>query len=57
MRTFSDHIKSIIIVLLVVMLALLSGMRLMDIQVVGDENILTPENSDDAIVYKRYRYK
>ncbi len=53
MRTFSDHIKSIIIVLLVVMLALLSGMRLMDIQVVGDENILTPENSDDAIVYKR----
>ena len=42
MRSLADNIKSIIIVGIVVFLSLLSGMRLMEIQVVGDKDIKTP---------------
>ena len=42
MKGITENIKSIIIVALVVVLAVLSGMRLMEIQVVGDEDIKTP---------------
>ncbi|HRR77646.1 MAG TPA: penicillin-binding transpeptidase domain-containing protein [Ruminococcus sp.] len=42
MKGITENIKSIIIVALVVVLAVLSAMRLMEIQVVGDEDIKTP---------------
>ena len=43
MKGFAENLKSIIIILLVVLLALLSSLRLMKIQVVGDKNIETPQ--------------
>lgn len=43
MKGFAENLKSIIIILLVVMLALLSSLRLMKIQVVGDKEIATPQ--------------
>ena len=43
MKGFAENLKSIIIILLVVMLALLSSFRLMKIQVVGDKEIATPQ--------------
>ena len=43
MKGFAENLKSIIIILLVVMLALLSSIRLMKIQVVGDKEIATPQ--------------
>ncbi|MBP5379734.1 MAG: hypothetical protein J6Y64_09375 [Ruminococcus sp.] len=42
MKGFAENLKSIIIILLVVLLALLSSLRLMKIQVVGDKDISTP---------------
>ena len=43
MKGFAENLKSIIIILLVVALALLSSFRLMKIQVVGDKEIATPQ--------------
>ena len=43
MKGFAENLKSIIIILLVVSLALLSSYRLMKIQVVGDKDITTPQ--------------
>ena len=42
MKGFAENLKSMIIILLVVLLALLSSLRLMKIQVVGDKNIAAP---------------
>jgi len=44
LKGITDNIKSIIVVALVVILAVLSGMRLMEIQVVGDEDIKSPDS-------------
>ena len=43
MKTLTENIKSFIIIIMVIALVLFSGMRLMEIQVVGDENIKEPE--------------
>jgi len=43
LKGFAENLKSIIIILLVVALALLSSFRLMKIQVVGDKEIATPQ--------------
>ena len=43
MKGFAENLKSIIIILLVVLLALLSSLRLMRIQVVGDKTIEAPQ--------------
>ena len=43
MKGFAENLKSIIIILLVVSLALLSSFRLMKIQVVGDKDIAAPQ--------------
>ena len=52
MRTLSDTIKSIAVVGIVVLLAVLSGMKLMKIQIVGGEDIVTPKKyGPDAITY------
>ena len=54
MKSLTDNIKSIIIVMLVIMLGVLSALRLMEIQVVGDEDIKTPTKfSKDAVTYTR----
>ncbi|WP_297957548.1 penicillin-binding transpeptidase domain-containing protein [uncultured Ruminococcus sp.] len=43
MKGFAENLKSILIILLVVVLALLSSLRLMKIQVVGDKEIKAPQ--------------
>ncbi len=54
MKSITDNIKSIIIVLLVIMLSVLSALRLMKIQVVGDKDITTPVKfSETAVKYTR----
>ena len=54
MKGLTDNIKSIILVLIVILLGLLSALRLMSIQVVGDDSIKTPTRfSKDAVTYTR----
>ena len=43
MKSLTENIKSFIIIIMVIVLVLFSGTRLMEIQVVGDENIKEPE--------------
>ena len=53
MKKLTDNIKGVLIVMLVVMLTLISAMRLMEIQVVGDEDIKAPEKQygPDAVTF------
>lgn len=54
MKGITDNIKSIIVVLIVILLGTLSALRLMEIQIVGDENIKAPVSlSPDASTYVR----
>ena len=54
MKGLTDNIKSVIVVLVVIMLGVLSALRLMEIQVVGDKDIKTPVRySENALTYKR----
>ena len=54
MKGFAENLKSVIIILLVVALALLSSMRLMKIQVVGDKAIETPQQYEPGtLTYKK----
>lgn len=54
MKGFAENLKSIIIILLVVLLALLSSLRLMKIQVVGDKDIGTPQLYEPGtLTYKK----
>ncbi|MBQ8960136.1 MAG: hypothetical protein IJ071_02840 [Ruminococcus sp.] len=54
MKALSDTIKSIAVVLMVVFLAVLSGMKLMKVQIVGGEDIVDPKKyGPDAITYTR----
>jgi len=54
LKSLTDNIKSIIIVLVVIILGLLSSLRLMSIQVVGDESIKEPTRySKNAVTYTR----
>lgn len=50
MKGFAENLKSVIIILLVVLLAGLSAMRLMKIQVVGDKDISTPRQYDPGTI-------
>ncbi len=53
MKGFAENLKSMLIILIVVMLAGLSAMRLMKIQVMGDKDIAAPQPQDmaDALTY------
>lgn len=54
MKGITENLKSALIVLLVISLTLFSGLRLMEIQVVGDKTIKTPDTqSDDTRYYIR----
>ena len=54
MKGFAENLKSIIIIFLVVSLALLSSLRLMRIQVVGDNAIETPQQYEPGtLTYKK----
>lgn len=54
MKGITDNLKSIFIVFLVIVLGLLSGLRLMEIQVVGDEKIKKPtQYSENAVTFSR----
>ncbi|MBR6967201.1 MAG: hypothetical protein IKH78_01610 [Ruminococcus sp.] len=54
MKGFAENLKSIIIILMVVLLAGLSSMRLMRIQVVGDKDIATPRQYEPGtLIYKK----
>lgn len=54
MKGITENLKSALIVLLVISLTLFSGLRLMEIQVVGDKTIKTPDiQSDDTRYYIR----
>lgn len=55
MNSFSDSIKSIVIVALVLLLGLAGAMRLMEIQVVGGDDAggNNPGSSSSAFVYKK----
>ncbi|MBO7396059.1 MAG: hypothetical protein J6U16_08095 [Ruminococcus sp.] len=54
MKSITDNIKSIIIVTIVVLLGTFASMRLMKIQVVGSENIVTHKTyGSDALTYVR----
>lgn len=54
MKGLTENIKSIIVVLVVIMLGVLSALRLMEIQVVGDKDIKTPVRySENALTYTR----
>lgn len=54
MKSVSDTIKSVVIVLLVICLGVLSSMKLIKLQIVeGDEAITAPRYDDDAITFKR----
>lgn len=54
MKGITDNLKSIFIVLLVIILGLLSGLRLMEIQVVGDDKIKKPTRySENAVTFTR----
>ena len=54
MKGLAENLKSILIILLVVALALMSALRLMEIQVVGDDTIKNQVTySADAITYTK----
>jgi len=54
LNNLKDNIKSLILVAIVIMLSLLSALRLMEIQVVGDKDIKTPARlSKDAVTFTR----
>lgn len=54
MKSVSDTIKSVVIVLLVICLGVLSSMKLIKLQIVeGDEAVTAPRYDSDAITYKR----
>ncbi len=54
MKKVSDNIKSVIIVLLVLFLGIISSVRLMEIQVVGSDEIVNPnEYTEEASFYTR----
>lgn len=54
MNSFSDKIKSAVIVGLVLSLGIVSSIRLMKIQIVGDEEIVAPKiENDNSLVYTR----
>ena len=54
MKALSDTIRSIAVVLMVVFLAVLTGMRLMKIQIVGGEDVVTPKKyGPDAVTHTR----
>ncbi|MBP5579992.1 MAG: hypothetical protein J6X56_11090 [Ruminococcus sp.] len=54
MKGFAENLKSIIIIFLVISLALLSSLRLMRIQVVGDNAIETPQQYEPGtLTYKK----
>ena len=54
MKGFAENLKSIIIILLVVSLSLLSSLRLMKIQVMGDATIETPlQYEPGTLTYKK----
>jgi penicillin-binding protein 2 len=54
MKSVSDTIKSIVMVLLVICLGVLSSMKLIKLQIVeGDEAVTAPRYDSDAITYKR----
>lgn len=53
-KSITDNIKSIVIVAVVVLLGTFASMRLMKIQVVGSEDIVTPKTyGRDALTYTR----
>lgn len=52
-RSFSEAVRSVLIVALVVLLTVLSGMRLMRIQIVGDETIASAAADPDAFTFTR----
>ncbi len=54
MKSVSDTIKSVVIVLLVICLGVLSSMKLIKLQIVeGGEAVTAPRYDSDAITYKR----
>ena len=54
MKSVSDTIKSVVIVLLVICLGVLSSMKLIKLQIVeGDEAVTAPRYDSDAITFKR----
>ncbi len=54
MKSVSDTIKSVVIVLMVICLGVLSSMKLIKLQIVeGDEAVTAPRYDNDAITYKR----
>lgn len=55
MKSFSDRIKSISIVCIVILLGISTAVRLMKIQIVGDEEIIPKPvyNVDDSYVYTK----
>ena len=54
MKSVSDTIKSVVIVLLVICLGVLSSMKLIKLQIVeGDSAVNVPRYDSDAITYKR----
>lgn len=54
MKKFSDSVKSVIIVALVLFLGIAGTMRLMKIQIVGGEDIVSPINNDaSSFVFTR----
>lgn len=54
MKSVSDTIKSVVIVLLVICLGVLSSMKLIKLQIVeGDAAVTAPRYDSDAITYKR----
>lgn len=54
MNNLSDSIKSVIIVALVLVMGITSSMRLMEIQIVGGDDIVNPSNNDvSSFVYTR----
>lgn len=54
MKSVSDTIKSVVIVLIVICLGVLSSMKLIKLQIVeGDEAVTAPKYDSDAITFKR----
>ncbi len=54
MKSVSDTIKSVVIVLLVICLGVLSSMKLIKLQIVeGNDAVTAPRYDSDAITYKR----
>ena len=55
MKSLAENLKSLLVILVVVMLAGLSALRLMKIQVMGDKDITAPQvqNEDDYFSFAR----